>query len=209
MRSRHRLVAYATLALVTAADGRTITWRTRAASDTGLAERHTGRMLPGPARRDDTRATGTDDARNNNAMAKRAIRAPIARPTQSVAQYTEGSVSIDGINPSIPALLGRGKGTGAVADDLNHNTKAAREGGGEECRAVPARRAQSGDRAALTAGTSACQSSNASRGRRLTVLCHANGHRGMARHVAASRRGAPRNMGAATVRKRPITRRSR
>ena len=209
MRSTHRLVAFATLALVTAAGGRAIEVRTRASSDTGRPDRHTGRMLPGPARRDDTRATGTDDPRNNNAIARHAIRAPSARPTQSVAQYTEGSVSVDGINPSTPALLGRGEGTAAVVDDLNHNSQATREGGGEEWRSVPARHAQSGGRAALTAGTSACRSSNASRGRRLTALWHANGHRGMARHVSARRRGAPRNMGAATVLTRPITRRSR
>ena len=209
MRSRHRLVAYATLALVTAAGGRAIEVRTRASSDTGRPDRHTGRMLARPARRDDTRVTGTDDSRSNNAIAKHAIRAPIARPTQSVAQYTEGSASVDGLDSATPALLGRGEGTAAVADDLNYDAKATREGGGKEWRSVPARHAQSGGRAALTAGTSAGRSSKASRGRRLTALCHANNHRGMARHVSARRRGAPRKMGAATVLKRPITRRSR
>jgi hypothetical protein len=46
-----------------------------------------------------------------------------SRPTQTVTQYTEGSVIVDVINPSTRALLWRGEGTAALSDDLNDNVK--------------------------------------------------------------------------------------
>ena len=93
MRSTRRLVAYATLALVTAGCGRSIEVRTMAAPDVGFSALHTFRMLPGPARRDGRAATGGDDPMINNSIANRAIRAPIVKGFQDLG-YT-----IDERNP--------------------------------------------------------------------------------------------------------------
>lgn len=87
MRSTRRLVAFATLALVTAGCSRSIAVRTMAAPDAGFSALHTFRLLPGPARRDGRVATGVDDPMINNSIANREIRAPIIKGFQDLG-YT-------------------------------------------------------------------------------------------------------------------------
>lgn len=45
------------------------------------------------------------------------------RTTQTVTQYTEGSVVIDLVNPHTQALIWRGEGTATLSDDLGDNIR--------------------------------------------------------------------------------------
>ncbi len=82
MRSRSRLVVYASMAFAVAGCGSSIDVRTMAAPDVGLTTLHTFRMLPFPARRDGRPTTGADDPMISNSIANRAIREQIVKAFQ-------------------------------------------------------------------------------------------------------------------------------
>ena len=82
MRSRSRLVVYASMAFAVAGCGSSIDVRTMAAPDVGLTTLHTFRMLPFPARRDGRPTTGADDPMISNSIANRAIREQIVKTFQ-------------------------------------------------------------------------------------------------------------------------------
>lgn len=88
-----RLVAFASLAIVGVACGRSIEVRTMAAPDAGLSSLHTFRILPGPARRDGRAVTGADDPMISNSIANRAIRDRIRKA------FEDGGYIVDERNP--------------------------------------------------------------------------------------------------------------
>lgn len=93
MLSTSRLVAYASLAVLTAACRSSIEVRTMAAPDVTLSTLHTFRMLPGPARRDGRPTTGADDPMISNSIANRAIRERI------VQTFKDRGYTLDERNP--------------------------------------------------------------------------------------------------------------
>jgi hypothetical protein len=93
MISAPRLVAYASLALLTAACRSSIEVRTMAAPEAGFSALHTFSMLPGPARRDGRPTTGADDPMISNSIANRAIRERI------VQTFKDRGYTLDERNP--------------------------------------------------------------------------------------------------------------
>ena len=91
--SAPRLVAYASLALLTAGCRSSIEVRTMAAPDAGLSTLQTFRMLPGPARRDGRPTTGADDPMISNSIANRAIRERI------IQTFKDRGYTLDERNP--------------------------------------------------------------------------------------------------------------
>lgn len=93
MLSTSRLVAFASLALLTVSCRSAIDVRTMAAPDAGLSTLHTFRMLAGPARRDGRPATGADDPMISNSIANRALRTRIQKA------FEDGGYALDERNP--------------------------------------------------------------------------------------------------------------